>query len=53
MLLHAADCDLFVGAQDALTLLNHKIVPGTVLLFDELINYNRFKENEVGSITIN
>lgn len=42
------DCDLFVGAHDALTLLSHKIVPGTVLLFDELINYNRFADNEVG-----
>ena len=42
-----ADCDLFIGANDALSLLDHKIVPGTVILFDELINYNRWKENEV------
>ena len=44
-----ADCDLFAGANDALTLLSHKIVPGTVILFDELINYNRYKENEVNA----
>lgn len=41
------DCDLFAGAHDALTMLSHKIVPGTVILFDELINYNRYKDNEV------
>ncbi|KAK9802857.1 hypothetical protein WJX73_009424 [Symbiochloris irregularis] len=44
------DCDLFAGARDALTLLSHKIVPGTVILFDELINYNRFKDNELKAL---
>ena len=42
------DCDLYAGSRDALTLLSHKIVPGTVLLFDELVNYNTYREHEVG-----
>ena len=41
------DCDLYAGSRDALTLLSHKIVPGTVLLFDELVNYNTYREHEV------
>lgn len=46
------DCDLFIGARDAFTLLNHKIVAGTVILFDELINYNQYKEHEVSAGSI-
>lgn len=41
------DCDLYAGSRDALTLLSHKIVPGTVILFDELVNYNTYREHEV------
>ncbi|KAK9810924.1 hypothetical protein WJX73_008707 [Symbiochloris irregularis] len=44
------DCDLFAGARDALSLLSHKIVPGTVILFDELINYNRYRDNEAKAL---
>ena len=29
--------DLYAGAHDAFTLLSHKIVPGTLILFDELV----------------
>ena len=39
--------DLFAGSHDALTLLSHKIIPGTVIVFDELINYKRYREHEV------
>ena len=39
--------DLSAGAHDALTLLSHKIIPGTVIVFDELINYQHFREHEV------
>ena len=46
--LSLATCaDLFAGSHDALTLLSHKIIPGTVIVFDELLNYKRFREHEV------
>lgn len=41
------DCDLYAGSKDIFTLLNHKIVPGTVIVFDELVNYKLYKEHEV------
>ena len=41
------DCDLFAGAHDAFTLLSHKIVPGTIILFDELVNYKLYREHEI------
>lgn len=42
------DCDLYAGAKDIFSYLNEKIVPGTVILFDELVNYKLYKEHEVG-----
>lgn len=33
------DCDLYQGAIDTLTILNDRIVSGTVILFDEYFNY--------------
>lgn len=41
------DCDLYAGAHDAFTLLSHKIVPGTIILFDELVNYQQYRLHEV------
>ncbi|KAK9790314.1 hypothetical protein WJX73_002614 [Symbiochloris irregularis] len=41
------DCDLYVGTKDIFTILDKKIVPGTVILFDELVNYKLYKEHEV------
>ena len=41
------DCDLYAGAHDAFTLLSHKIVPGTLIIFDEIINYKLYREHEV------
>ena len=44
------DCDLYAGAHDALTLLAHKVVPGTVILFDELVNYKLYRLHEVKAL---
>lgn len=50
-LLHI-DCDLYSSTTTALTLLNHKIIKGTVIVFDELANwreeslYKNYKEHE-------
>jgi predicted O-methyltransferase YrrM len=40
------DADLYSSCKTVLTELNHQIVPGTILLFDELINYPRWEEGE-------
>ena len=32
------DCDLYRGAADVFALLAHKIVPGTVIVFDDLVS---------------
>ena len=50
-LLHI-DCDLYSSTTTVLTLLNNKIIKGTVIVFDELANweeeirYKNYKENE-------
>ena len=44
------DCDLYAGARDALALLSPLIRPGTVLVFDDLINYAAYKEHEVKAL---
>jgi hypothetical protein len=44
------DCDLYAGARDALGLLSPLIRPGTVLVFDDLINYAAYKEHEVKAL---
>lgn len=50
-LLHI-DCDLYSSTTTVLTLINNKIVKGTVIVFDELANwrkeslYKNYKENE-------
>jgi len=44
------DCDLYAGARDALGLLSPLIRPGTVLVFDDLINYASYKEHEVKAL---
>jgi hypothetical protein len=40
------DCDIYSSTVDILTNLKNRIVPGTVMLFDELIGYNAWKEHE-------
>eukprot|EP00884_Botryococcus_braunii_P014281 jgi/Botrbrau1/22854/Bobra.0065s0013.1 len=44
------DCDLYRGAADALFLLTDYIRPGTLLLFDDLINYPSYREHEVKAL---
>ena len=52
LLTAALVADLFAGAHDALTLLSHKIIPGTVIVFDELFNYKRFREHEASLLSV-
>ncbi len=44
-LLHI-DSDIYSSANTVLTLLEQQIVPGTVIVFDEFLNYPGFKEHE-------
>lgn len=44
------DCDLYAGAKDIFTLLGHKIRVGTVIVFDELVNYQYFKDHEIKAL---
>ena len=41
------DCDIYSGARDALTLLTPKIRAGTVVIFDDLVNYQHFRNGEM------
>jgi hypothetical protein len=45
-LLHI-DCDLYSSTKTIFELLSDRIVPGTVIVFDELVNYPAFKKHEV------
>lgn len=40
------DSDLYSSCKTVLTLLNDRIVPGTVLVFDEIYNYPNWKDGE-------
>ncbi len=44
-LLHI-DSDLYSSANTVLTMLEEQIVPGTIIVFDEFLNYPGFKEHE-------
>lgn len=41
------DCDLYSSTRDVLTALGERLAQGTVIVFDELLNYRRFLENEL------
>lgn len=41
------DSDLYSSAKTVLGLLKDRIVPGTVVLFDELLNYPGWKNGEI------
>lgn len=45
-LLHI-DCDIFSSAHCVFNALDAHIVPGRVIVFDELLNYDEFAENEL------
>ncbi len=40
------DSDLYSSCKTVLTLLNDRIVPGTIIVFDELYNYPNWKDGE-------
>jgi len=40
------DCDIYSSTVDILSNLKHRIVPGTVILFDELIGYDAWEHHE-------
>lgn len=40
------DCDLYSSAKDIFNILGSRIVPGTVLVFDEYFNYPGWREGE-------
>lgn len=40
------DCDIYSSTQDILSLAGDRIVPGTVILFDEYLNYPSWEEHE-------
>jgi hypothetical protein len=41
------DSDLYSSANTVLTLLQNQIVPGTIIVFDELVNYKGFEDGEM------
>merc|ERR1712150_35443 len=45
-LLHV-DCDIYSSTKTIFTLLQPYILPGTVIVFDELVNYPTFKSHEI------
>ncbi len=40
------DCDLYSSTKDVLDLCNERIVPGTVIVFDEYLNYPNWQNHE-------
>ncbi len=40
------DCDLYSSTHTVLTLLKDRIVPGTVIIFDEFYNYENYRHHE-------
>jgi predicted O-methyltransferase YrrM len=48
-LLHV-DCDMYSSSKTVLDALAPRIVPGTVIVFDELVNYPEFAEHELKSL---
>lgn len=44
------DCDLYSSTKFVLDTLYHRIVPGTVILFDELYGYNGYEDHELKAL---
>jgi hypothetical protein len=44
------DCDLYTGSSQALLLNAPRMRPGTVIIFDELINYPNYRDHEVKAL---
>jgi hypothetical protein len=41
------DCDLYDGARDVLFLLQSRLAPGSIIIFDELFNYVGYEDHEI------
>lgn len=41
------DCDIYSSAKTVLSLLRHRLVSGTILIFDEMFNYPGFQDHEI------
>lgn len=46
------DGDLFVSTAITFSLMNHRIVPGTLLCFDEIMGYPHFEQHEILSLFV-
>ena len=44
------DCDIYDGARDVLFLLAHRLVPGSIIVFDELFNYPGYEKHEIKAL---
>lgn len=44
------DCDIYISTKTVLSSLGHKLVPGTVIVFDELFNYPHFADHEMRAL---
>lgn len=44
------DCDLYAGASQALLMNAPRMQPGMILVFDDLINYKGYRENEIKAL---
>lgn len=40
------DCDIYSSTRDIFNLLGHRIIPGTVIVFDEYLNYPSWEQHE-------
>ena len=41
------DCDIYDGARDVLFLVGSRLVPGSIIIFDELFNYPTYEKHEI------
>lgn len=44
------DCDIYDGARDVLFMLSNRLVPGSILVFDELFNYPFYEKHEIRAL---
>ena len=44
------DCDLYQSAMDVFNSLGHRLVPGSILLFDEFYNFPKWDEHEIKAL---
>jgi hypothetical protein len=44
------DCDIYTSTKTVLSAFCHKLIPGTVIVFDELFNYPNFADHEMRAL---